>query len=817
MRHVLPRGKVAPVVGQRLGHFRILDKIGAGGLGEVYRARDEQLERDVALTIIGGASVPDAAARANLLRDARVASKLNHPHICTIHEVGEAGPSDPSVLRQAQDERSVPQAVAFVATELVDGRPLGARLAEGPLRPDELLRYALQLTDALAYAHEHGVVHRDLKSANVIVTPDGRVKVLGFGLARPPRHGEAPEATTATQVPPAGVPEPGAELLAYLAPEQLRGEPADTRSDIWALGVLLHEMATGARPFQGDTAFAMSTAILTQAPPPLPASVPPELGAVIDRCLRKEPGQRYRRASDVHAALEALQSSASRPRAAAAGRSTIRRHWMAVAAIAVVVVAVAGGYLVGMLSRRAPAPASAPTTRALAVLPLKNLSGDPDQQYVADGLTDALIDDLAKVVRVISRTSTAGYATAPKPVRQIARELGVDAIVEGSVLREGNLVRVTAALIDAATEQRLWSDRYERNLTSILTLQADIARAVARAIKGALSPEEEQKFAKTREVNPAVWEAYQKGMYFVNQSTPDALKKGMDYLHQAIETDPTDALAYAGLADGYITMAHGADPSPDALRRAKAAAQTAVELDPALPQAVCALGIIKGYDEWDWAGGERDLRRAIDLNPSFAWAYYHLAWFLDLKGQLPEAIAAHITARDLDPLNPLMTAWLAILYMYDDRPELAIAEAKKALDLAPGFPIAHFVIAQTYASQGRWDQAIESAQNAAKGDPSWHWTLGAFNARAGRVTEARRILAEMDKEPQTSFITFWRAATHAALGEKDEAFRWITHEPRHVWVSWMFTKDFLWVMQPVLSDPRYTELQRKFNVPDWRR
>jgi serine/threonine-protein kinase len=783
------------MIGEQLGHFRILGKIGAGGMGEVFRARDEQLERDVALTLVGAASVPDATARANLLRDARAASKLNHPHICTIHEVGEA------------------DAQIFIATELLDGQPLSARLAEGPLRPDELLRYGLQLTDAVAYAHEHGVMHGDLKSSNVVVTPDGRLKVLGFGLARPLSREELTEATTMAQAPTA----PGlvAEVLAYLAPEQLRAQPTDMRSDVWALGVLLQEMATGQRPFRGETAFALSTAILSQTAPPLPSSAPVELQAIVERCLRKEPGQRYRRASDVHAALEAVQSGAVPPRASVARKAWSQQRWLGLAATAAVFLAVAAALYVGSLlgRRTAPAPASAPTTHALAVLPLKNLSGDPNQQYVADGLTDALIDDLAKVVRVISRTSTAGYATAPKPVKQIARELGVDAVVEGSVAREGNIVRVTAALIDAATEQRLWGERYERNLTSILALQADIARAVARAIKGALSPEEEQKFAKRREVNPAVWEAYQKGMFFVNQSTPEALTKGMEYLHEAVAVDPTDALAYAALADGYFTLAHGANPPPDALVRGRAATRTAMDLDPTLPQALIAQGWIQGYLDWDWDGGIATLRRVIELNPSFAFAYYHLAWFLDLKGQLPEAIAVHITARDLDPLNPLMTGWLAELYRYNGQYDLALAEARKALDLTPGFPAAHFVMAQTYASQGRWDQAIEAVQNAAKSDPDWRWALGAVNARAGRTTEARRILAELNKENATSWMVFWRAATYAALGEKDEAFKWIAHEPGHIWVPWMFTREWVWFMEPLYSDPRFDQFRVKFNVP----
>jgi TolB-like protein len=786
------------MIGRQLGHFRILDKIGAGGMGEVYRARDEQLERDVALKILPAASFHDAAARTRLLRDAQTASKLNHPHICTIHEVGEA------------------EGQAYIATELVEGKPLSARVAEGPLRQDELLRYGLQLTDAVEHAHEHGVVHRDLKSANVIVTPDGRLKVLDFGLARPLSREELTAAITVTQGPSPTPPEQAVEPLAYLAPEQLRGKPADTRSDVWALGVMLQEMATGKRPFQGNTPFELSSAILNQEPSPLPASVPAELQAVIEHCLRKEPGQRYRRASEVHAALEAVQTATALPRPRAVQEAWTRRHLVAVAASAVVLVAVAAGIVAGVWSGRLRVPGSMPTTHALAVLPLANVSGDPAQQYVVDGLTEALIDDLSKIggaLRVISRSSTRGYAGGSKPIPQIARELAVDAIVEGSVAREGDRVRITAGLIDAATGRRIWSDRYERNLTSILTLQAEIARAVARAVMGALSPEEEQKLAKTREVNPEVWEAYQKGMFLLNQSTPDAIKKGMEYLHQAIEKDPTDAMAYAGLANGYVTIAHGADPSPDSLFRAKAAAQTAIELDPNLAAGVFTLGVIKGYDEWDWVGGERDLRRAIELNPSFAMAHYHLAWFLAIQGRLPEAIDEHIKAQDSDPLNPLHTAWLGELYRMGGQYDKAIAEVQRAMELNPKFPVSQFVLGMVHAEHGRWDQAIEAMREAGAVAKPWQGAQAAMCAAAGRTDEARRLLEELNTRQVTPWTRFWRAIVYAALGEKDTAFKWATEEPHHPWIAAFVIKEWEIFTKPVMDDPRFEALRRKFNVP----
>src|SRR5512136_1343879 len=314
------------MIGQRIGPYEILAAIGAGGMGEVWRARDEELDRDVALTILPAASFQDATARARLLREARTASKLNHPHICTIHEVGEA------------------DGQAYIAMELVEGQTLSARLAGGPLRQDELLRYGLQLTDAVAHAHEHGVVHRDLKCANAVVTPDGRLKVLDFGLARQLTQNEVVEATSMTQAP-ASLTAPGMLVgtLAYMAPEQLRGQLADMRSDVWALGVMLQEMATGKRPFQGNTPFELSSAILSQPAAPLPASVPAELQAVIEHCLRKEPGQRYRRASEVHAALEAVHSGTIKPQPRPARKGWTRRQWLAAAAAALVVLMAAAG------------------------------------------------------------------------------------------------------------------------------------------------------------------------------------------------------------------------------------------------------------------------------------------------------------------------------------------------------------------------------------------------------------------------------------------------------------------------------------------
>ncbi len=453
------------MIGKPLAHYRILEKIGAGGMGEVYRAHDEQLDRDVALKVLPPTSFADATARARLLREARAAASLNHPHICTIHEVGEANGQ------------------AYIAMEFVRGQPLSAQLASGPLAVEEVVRTGLQLADALAHAHERGIVHRDLKSANVMITLGGRAKVLDFGLAKRLSQEELTEATTRSQ---ASLTQPGAVMgtLAYMAPEQLRGQPADARSDVWALGVVLYEMAAGQCPFRGQTGFELSSAILNQPPPPLPGKVPVELKAVIERCLEKEPARRYQRGGEVRAALEAVQLGVV-PVWVAWRYRLGRRPLLALAASVALLAAVLAVLDVGNLRTRLVG--GAPRIGSLAVLPLENLSGDAEQDYLAAGMHEALITDLAKLSGL---------------ERVIARELKVDALITGAVLRAGDRVRITAQLIDPAKEQQLWAERYERELRDVLTLQNEIVAAITRGIRLQLTPQEQARLASARPVNP---------------------------------------------------------------------------------------------------------------------------------------------------------------------------------------------------------------------------------------------------------------------------------------------------------------------------
>jgi serine/threonine-protein kinase len=787
------------MIGQRLAHFRVIEKIGAGGMGEVYKAHDEQLDRDVAIKVLPAGSFRDPSARARLLREARTASKLNHPHICTIHEVGEA------------------DGQAYIAMELVEGQPLSARLAGGALPVEQVLRYGLQLADALAHAHQRGIIHRDLKSANVIITPEGRAKVLDFGLAKRLSGEQLAEATTQTMDSLTG---PGTIVgtLAYMAPEQLRGQPADARSDIWALGVVLYEMAAGQRPFQGQTGFELSSAILSQPPPPLPPGpggpLPAELGEVIERCLQKEPAERYQRSSEVQAALEAVQSGAPLPAWPAWKYALWRRRWLALAAVLVIIVAVLAALDVGGLRGRLLGGAATPKFHSLAVLPVANLSGDPEQEYFADGMTDALITDLSKIgaLKVISRTSVMQYKGVKKRLPEIARDLQVDTILEASVVREAGRVRVTAQLIEAATDRHLWAESYERELTSILALQSEVARAVARTIRVRLRPQEEARLAGARAVNPATYEAYLKGMFHLNKSTPADIQKGIAYLHEAVEKDPADPLAYAGLALGYIEIAHGADPTEDALQRAKAAARTALKLDDTLAETLLANGLVKGYYDWNWEDADRHIQRALDINPSLAMAHFQLSWFHALFGRMKEAIDEHKRAKELDPFNPLHVAWLGELYRWERRYDEAAAEALKSIEMAPKFPTGHFVLGFVYQDQGRYDPAIAAIQKAAEADPDWRWALGPIYVAAGRREEARKLLAELNRQKVIAWTAFWRVAIYGALGENDEAFRWLNYEPHHVWIPWIRVIPG-WGFERLRNDPRFPAQLRRMNLP----
>jgi serine/threonine-protein kinase len=782
------------LVGQQLGHYRVLSLLGAGGMGQVYLARDTQLDRTVALKVLPPEFALDPDRLQRFIREAKAASALKHSNIAVIHEIEEV------------------DGTHFIVMEHVEGETLEARIRDHRLKLGEILDLGIQIADALDEAHRQGITHRDIKPANLMLTARGQVKVLDFGLAKrshPAKAGEGTATLTASQTAPGVI----MGTLQYMAPEQLLGQLADGRSDLWALGVVLYEMAAGVQPFQGQTGFELSSAILNQPPRPLPAQVPTALRGVIERCLEKEPGRRYQQAGDVRAALEAIRGGTIAPWVA--WRYRLAHHrWLVLANALLLVAAVLVGLDVGGLRRWLPSWVATPTFRSLAVLPVANLSGDPEQEYFADGMTDALITDISKIgaLKVISRTSVMQYKGVKKPLPEIARDLKVDTVLEASVVREDGRVRVTAQLIEAASDRHLWAESYERELTSILALQSEVARAVARTVRVRLRPQEETRLAGARAVNPATYEAYLRGMFYLNKSTPADIQKGMTYLHEAVEKDPADPWAYAGLALGYIEIAHGADPTEDALQRAKAAAETALKLDDTLAETLAVSGFVKGYYEWKWEEADRDIRRALEVNPSLAIAHYHLSWFHALFGRMKEAIEEHKRAKELDPFNPLHTAWLGELYRWERRYDEASTEALKSIEMDPQFPVGYYVLGLVYQDKGEYDKAIAATQKAAEADPDWRWALGPTYVAAGRREEARKLLAELKQRKVIPWNAFWLVALHAALGENDEAFRWLNYERQHAWIPWV--RVLTWYgLEALRNDPRFSDQLRRMNLP----
>lgn len=779
------------LVGRKIGGYEIVEMIGRGGMGVVYLAHDTKLDRSVAVKSMPVELQADSTARMRFQREAKILASLNHPNIAAIYDIIE------------QDDDS-----SYLVLEYVPGETLAQHIAREPLTLEEGLSIGRQIAEAVSAAHEKSIVHRDLKPGNIMITPEGRVKVLDFGLAKASvgagRNGE----TTVTQ--------PGRIMgtPAYMSPEQARGKETDYRTDIWSFGCMMFEMLTGHLPFEGETATDILARIIEREPnwEVLPQDIPTNIRTLLRRCLEKDPRRRLRDIGD--AAIE-IKETLTLPATATAAQPTapVRTLWqqqpiligLAVAAI-VVLLTVVGMKLLG--------GASTGQIKSLAVLPLKNLTGDPEQEYFVDGMTEALTTELSKIgaLRVISRTSVMRYKETDKPLSEIARELNVDAVVEGSVLRAEEQVRITAQLIVAAPERHLWAENYDRDFGDILALSSDVARAIAREIKVAVTPAEERQLTSARRVNRETYEAYLKGMFHLNKSTPEGTQKGLAYLHQAIEKDPADPLAYGGLALGYAASAHGPGAPSDALERAEATALKALELDDTLAEAHAALAHIKEYRDWDWEAAEQAYQRALRLNPTLTLTRAHYSFYLLLFGQTDEALAEMRQVQEMDPLTPLWPAWQGWLYWWAGQYEEAIDEARKSLELDPDFAVGLYVLGSAYAEKGMYEEAIKAHQRAGVLSRQWKSALGRTYAMADQQEEARLVLADLEAG-FTTWDTWFIAQIYAVLGEKDEAFRWLEtaayEHPRHPYVPFIrFSPAF----RPLHDDPRFQTLLRRMNL-----
>jgi TolB-like protein/Tfp pilus assembly protein PilF len=789
--------------GTRLGPYKIEAPIGAGGMGEVYRATDTRLNRDVAVKILSSRLTAEPGAKQRFEREAHTASALNDPHICTIYDVGE------------HDGRQ------FLVMELLEGQTLKQYMDGQGLAVEQVLKLGMQIAAALQTAHGKGIIHRDVKPANIFVTEGGEIKVLDFGLAKllPPTDQDATHSLTLT--------EPQAVLgtLPYMAPEQLRGEKTDARTDIWGVGAVLYEMATSQRPFREELSTRLTDAILHQPltpPRALNGAIPTELERIILKCLDKDPENRFQSATELVVDLRRLstpnsQSTGTLSAAKARGwRRTVRPLAYAAAGVlvlaAVLVAMNPGGWRERLLTR-----AASPRIQSLAVLPLANLSHDREQDYFADGMTEALIANLAQVsaLRVISRTSVMHYKGTDKTLPQIARDLNVDAVIEGTVQRSGDRVQVTAQLIEGQTDVHLWAKTYDRKFQDVLVIQSELAQAIVGEIKAHLTPQEREHLAHARPINPDAYNAYLLGAYHANKRNPEALDKGIEYFQQAIRIDPSYARAYAGLAEAYIERdiwgGLGIGKSADQVR---AATFKALELDGELAEAHALLAHIHFQYDWDWQGTEAEYKRAVELNPNLAGVYVGYAYYLQAMGRQQEALAAAHRAVELDPLSASnITDEGRILYRARQY-EGAIARYQRALELDPGYVPALSRMAEAYEEWGKYDQALAALQRfqqAAADRRDIRRPLGRLYARTGRRREALEIIRTIEADPNTSGSAFALAVIYSALGDRDRAIAALEKgvQTRSL-LPFVFTDPQL---DRLRSDPRFQQMLRRAGLP----
>jgi serine/threonine protein kinase/tetratricopeptide (TPR) repeat protein len=788
------------MIGKKLGHYRIAEKLGAGGMGEVYLAHDEHLPRDVAIKVLPPRTLADEPARRRFRKEALALCRLNHPNIETIHDF------------------DTEDGIDFLVMEYLPGQTLSEKLAAGPLPEKKIAKLGTQLAEGLAAAHQQGVVHCDLKPSNMLVTPDDRLKILDFGLARLVRPVSS-LASTASLTETQEV----AGTLPYMAPEQLQGERVDARTDIYAAGVVVYEMATGHRPFREQLVSRLTDAILHQLPERpsvLNRQVSPGLEALILKALEKEPERRYQSARDLQADFLRLgaPSGAVMP---VRPRRRYRRWLMATGAVVAVALLALLAMKIGRWRDQSLGRGKA--FDSIAVLPLENLSGDSNQQYFSDGMTEALITELSRIraIKVISRTSVMGYKGTRKKIPEIARELGVSAIVEGSTVRSGKLVRINVQLIDGRSDEHLWADNFDREYRDILSMQSEAALAIAKQIQATLTPQEARALARKRSVNPDAYEAYLKGMFVTstmsnNLDTKPGLEKSIQFFEQALTIDPNFALAYAGIAvafDNYASANFA--PPKETFPKAIEAARKALNLDDSLADPHLVLADIKCGFEWDFDNAEREYRRFFELNPNYAMAHawYALCLASRGRGREGEALLHADRARELDPVTYSTGEIVTSAYFVSRHYDRALALAKELINLHPNNPAAHREFSWVCLPKGLYKESLveyqKSIELGAPPDPVW---LAGIYAFSGEKPKARELLNGFLSESKQKYVNSWNVAgVYSLLGEKDKAFEWLEkgYDERSTFIP--ATK-----VHPTFdnlhSDPRFTALMRKIGL-----